>query len=224
MTQQSLLPLPPLELRDYQQEALEKLLAYRRLVDEGHPYGGQRALVAMATGTGKTVIFAQFPRFAAKKVLVIAHREELLAQAAEKIQDANPTAAVDIEQAERHASPNAKVVVASIQTLAVSRTRMAALDPSLYSSVIVDEAHHVVALSYLKLLAHFGLVPRVDDLDQDVIGRKQVNAEVAGRFEAFRPSASTPYLVGFTATPSRTDGRGLEWVFDDIVFSRTIGR
>ena len=127
------------ELRDYQQACLDSLVAYRRLHDEGHPYGGQRALVAMATGLGKTQIFAQIPKLASKRVLVIAHREELLDQAALRIQEANPEMTVGIEQADRHAPEGCKVLVGSIQTFAMSPKRLAALRPEDFSVVVVDE-------------------------------------------------------------------------------------
>jgi len=220
------------ELRDYQVECLKALVDYRRLHDEGHPYGGQRALVAMATGLGKTQVFAQIPKLASKRVLVIAHREELLDQAALRIQEANPGMTVGIEQAERHAPEGCKVLVGSIQTFAMSPKRLAALRPEDFSVVVVDECHHLVAATYLRLLAYFGLAP-----DQDAILRAaeeietEDEAQIKGRalrtqyrnaFKGFKPTQGAPYLVGFTATPSRSDGTGLEWIMDDIVYSMSI--
>jgi len=110
-----------IQLRDYQQECLAaiKTTAQR---------GAKRMLVALPTGTGKTVIFSQLPAMIKnnRKMLVIAHRTELLDQAAEKLKWANPGLAVEIEQADRHISPHAQAIVASIQTLAVSPGRLEA--------------------------------------------------------------------------------------------------
>ena len=102
-----------IQLRDYQRECLDAIVARAER-------GAKRLLVALPTGTGKTVIFSQLPRVLPGKMLVMAHREEFLDQAAEKIEWANPELKVDVEQPHRHASPMSEVVVASIQTLAVS--------------------------------------------------------------------------------------------------------
>lgn len=115
--------MTPTQLRQYQldqQEAIAQALQA----------GTNRVLVKSPTGTGKTVMFAalltqpvlvawlaQFPKHD-RKMLVVAHREELLEQAAYKIQRANPDLLVMIEQGDRHASRYADVIVASIQTLA----------------------------------------------------------------------------------------------------------
>ena len=175
-----------MELRPYQRECLDSLVQRYRS-------GARRLLVSLPTGTGKTVIFAQFPRFFAmkKRLLVIAHRQELLEQALHKFNSVDPNVSVGIEQASR-AAGDAQVVVASVQTL--RGKRLAALDPEDFYLVVVDEAHHAVAPTYKKILTHLGL------FDPDT--RK--------------------LLVGFTATPRRGDRRGLGEVFQEIAFSKGI--
>ena len=97
-------------LRDYQKDCLGAIKA--RMGDIN------RQLVALPTGTGKTMIFAHLPEvLGKKKMLVLAHREELLDQAADKIGAANPGLDVQIEQADRYASPAADVVIASVPTI-----------------------------------------------------------------------------------------------------------
>lgn len=204
--------IAPVTLRDYQAECLDRLVQYRM-------NGGARALVAMATGLGKTVCFAQIPARLPGRMLVIAHREELLNQAADKIQRANPALRVGVEQADRKAG-GADVVVASIQTLAVTPRRLAGLGQ--FGTVVIDEVHHALATTYLRVLGHFGIAPDVSDLADGVLEKKQVSQEVRRRFAEFSPAHDAPYFVGFTATPTRSDGRGLEAVLDDIVFSRTL--
>lgn len=206
------------ELRDYQRESLVRLRNFVR-------NGGKRGLVALPTGTGKTFVFAHLPKlFEGGKTLVLAHREELLDQAAATIRTVNPGLKVGIEQAERRASKRSDVVVASIQTLTVSKGRLARWSRDSFQSIVIDEAHHATAASYLKILAHFGLAPDPEQLKLDMKGleTKQRAAATRKRFGEFRPDESAPNLFGFTATPGRTDKRGLEWIFDDIVFSRTI--
>lgn len=214
-TQLGLFQAPALALRDYQRECLEAISTYRQS-------GGHRALVALPTGTGKTVLFAQFPKlFASGRVLVLAHREELLDQAVLKLRDADPTLSIGVEQADRQASRGSQVVVASVQTLAVSPARLLALKRDEFSAVVVDEAHHSLARSYLGILAHFRLAPDISRLPWSETNKK-FSAAVSRSFEDFVPAPDAPFLAGFTATPSRTDGRGLQWVFDTIVFSRSI--
>lgn len=202
-------------LRPYQADCL---YALRKFGMQGH----KRGLIAMATGLGKTVVFAEMAGKAKKKMLVIAHREELLAQAKDKILRANPHLSVEIEQAANKASMSADVVVASVQTFAVNPARLHRWAPDEFSAVIVDEAHHAVARTYLEVLSYFGLVPAIADLKDGDLARSHIRQEVRERFESFKPAASAPFLAGFTATPTRTDARGLEYIFDDIVYSMTI--
>lgn len=179
-----------MKLRDYQLECLESILDRYRA-------GIRHQLVCLPTGTGKTVIFSQFPVFfrMKRRMLVLAHRAELLNQARDKLLAANPALQVEIEQAGRTASESSNVVVASVPTLGRSGSaRLTRLDPSQFSIVVIDEAHHATAETYGRIIGHLGL-------DQP---------------------GSRKLLVGFTATPKRSDGVGLHGVFDEISFSRTI--
>lgn len=176
-------------LRPYQKECLSRLLS-------AHKSGLRRALVSLPTGTGKTVIFASFPTAfrMRKKLLILAHREELIEQAAEKLRLAVPDVEVGIEQGPRRSSPTAKVIVGSVPTLGRSGSkRLATLDPDEFSIVVVDEAHHAVARTYRAILEHFHVFDKGDR-----------------------------FLVGFTATPRRGDGEALGTVFEDVVYSRGI--
>jgi len=179
-----------MELRDYQRECLQA-------ISERYRAGVRRQVVCLPTGTGKTVIFARFPRFfrMKKRMLVLAHREELLDQAREKILHANPDLAVEVEQAGRTAGRGTDVVVASVPTLGRKGSRrLARLDPEEFYLIVVDEAHHATADTYRRVLEHFGV---------------------------FKPD-SLRLVVGFTATPKRGDGQGLDAVFQEITFSRNL--
>jgi superfamily II DNA or RNA helicase len=182
--------MPEMELRPYQTESLEQVRARYRA-------GARRLLVALPTGTGKTVVFARFPGYfrMKKRLLVLAHRRELLEQAREKFLRVDPELSVDIEQAGRRASTDSQVVVASVPTLGRKGSgRLAALDPELFYLIVVDEAHHAVAQTYRRIFDHFGL---------------------------FEPD-SRRLLVGFTATPYRGDGQGLGEVFQEVAYSRSL--
>jgi superfamily II DNA or RNA helicase len=179
-----------LELRPYQNEALLH-------VKKAFQAGRRRVLVSLPTGTGKTVVFAHFPRTLRmrKRLLVLAHREELLAQAQDKIRRVNPELKVDIEQAGAHARPDAQVVVASVPTLARGTgARLRRLVPDEFSIVVVDEAHHAVAPTYRRIFDHFRL------------------------FEPGTPRL----LIGFTATPRRGDQQGLGEVFEEVCYARDL--
>ena len=122
-----------LELRPYQQECLERL---KRRYREGK----RRVLVSLPTGTGKTIVFAHFPRYfrMKKRLLVLAHREELLQQAKDKFEAVAPQIRAEIEQAGRRASPRSQVVVASVPTLGrKGSARLAALDPDDFYLIVV---------------------------------------------------------------------------------------
>ena len=136
-------------LRDYQQEAVEAC-------ELAAAAGQNRALVPMPTGTGKTVCFAELIRRRGGRALVLAHRDELLAQAESKLIDAGiPPKSIGRVQAGRD-EVDAKVVVASVQTLARANRRhrlveaFATAGP--FRTVVIDEAHHSPADSYVAVL------------------------------------------------------------------------
>jgi superfamily II DNA or RNA helicase len=134
------------ELRPYQQEAVAAVI---KGFDEF-----KRQLLVCPTGGGKTLIFARLAEhYQPKRTLVIAHREELLQQAQDKILAATGLVA-EIEAADRRVSLDSPVVVASIQSLARA-ARRERFPSGHFGLVVVDEAHHVLAASYTQVLAHF---------------------------------------------------------------------
>lgn len=174
-------------LRPYQQEAIDAVLAARRA-------GVRRMVVCLPTGAGKTVVFAHLAKLARRQVLVLAHREELLAQAREKIAAALGDAdVVSIERGAATASSEARVLVCSIRSLHEERLArvLRGRDVGL---VIYDECHHAAADDNLRVLRQLGA------FDEGWSGT----------------------LLGFTATTARGDGKGLDAVFERIVYTRTL--
>jgi superfamily II DNA or RNA helicase len=131
------------KLRGYQQEALS---AIRQGFETR-----QRLLAVLPTGAGKTILFAHLAASVPGRTLVLAHREELLTQAADKIERATGLVA-EIEKADQRASMSAPVVVASVQTM-IGRASRWPVDH--FSLVVVDEAHHALADSYQGILSRF---------------------------------------------------------------------
>jgi DNA repair protein RadD len=134
----------PLDLRDYQIENVERLDALAP---------GERVLSVGPTGSGKTLVFCelikrQVARF--KRVLVIAHRREIIAQTSRKLFDNGVRHG--IIQAGFDPRPMEPVQVASIATLYVRAIRSEAMKLPLADLVIVDEAHHSPAHSYSKII------------------------------------------------------------------------
>lgn len=137
--------------RPYQVDAIKALTA-------GWTGLNNRLAVVLPTGAGKTVVFANLisemlDQLDGRRALVIAHREELIKQAADKIRAVRPDLRIGIVKAERDDHQDVDVVVASIQTLAVERRRNAIRDIGM---VIVDECHHAAARTYMDVLKHFG--------------------------------------------------------------------
>jgi ATP-dependent helicase IRC3 len=135
-----------ISLRPYQQEALAAIA-------EAESRGIRRQLVSLPTGTGKTVIFAHLLQQRSKRALVLAHRDELIEQAALKILTVDPAAKVGICKAERN-ELHQQIVVASVQTLA-RESRLSKIDIAGFTTIIVDEAHHAAADTYRLILDHF---------------------------------------------------------------------
>lgn len=118
--------------------------------------GDRLFLLGDFTVTHNTICFAhiasRFHERRQEKTLVLAHREELIEQAADKINKATGLVAT-VEKAERRADKTSPVVVASIQTM--QGDRLASWDQDHFGLVVCDEAHHVLADQWQKTLGHF---------------------------------------------------------------------
>jgi len=173
-------------LRSYQTAAVDGIFEAWRTV--------RSTLLVQPTGTGKTVTFAHvIKRMPAGRALVLAHREELIFQAADKIArvTGHPP---DIEMAEMRADHGmlgkARVVVSSIQTQCAGRngdSRMKRFNPQEFSLLVLDEAHHATAPTYRRVVEHYSQNP---DLK----------------------------ILGVTATPDRHDEEALGQIFNSVAY------
>ena len=151
-------------------------------------------LVVMPTGGGKTVLFADvIRRVFPKRALVLAHREELIFQARDKIQRVTGLSA-DVEMGEYRAEGGlfgqARVVVSTIQTQCSGGDgggRMAKFDPQRFGVLIIDEAHHATSPSYRRVIDYYRTNPALK-------------------------------VLGVTATPDRADEEALGQVFQSVAF------
>jgi len=176
-------------LRDFQERAVDAIIS--RLDSD------RRSLLVMATGLGKTVVFGEIiKRFLQdhphERVMVLAHREELVMQARKTI-EAISGQAVAVEMGEQRSDESAwrkeAIVVSTVQTQCAGRgdrKRMQRFDAERFGLLIIDEAHHAVSGSYRKTLDHYG----------------------KGGIR----------LLGVTATPDRHDRIGLLHLFGNIGF------
>lgn len=139
-----------MELRPYQAEA-------KASVFEQWDKGFQKTLVVLPTGTGKTVVFAKIAEECVRKgsrVLILAHRGELLEQAADKILKATGLICAT-EKAEQSCLGSwYRITVGSVQTL-MSEKRLSNFPADYFNTIIIDEAHHCISESYQKILRHF---------------------------------------------------------------------
>lgn len=169
-------------LFDYQQELVDGALELWR---QGH----RRIAMVMATGGGKTPTFSKvagLANAAGQGVLVLAHRRELLDQAIDKLEQVNP--GIGIGRLDGSTKEyRAPVVVGSVAT-AAGRTTLPLLKMRQWGLIIVDETHHIVAGSYMKILRELG---------------------------AFEPDG--PLVLGVTATLGRADRKALSDVFEAVV-------
>ncbi len=199
-------PAPAFRLRDYQ------LKTKQAITDGWQEPGITRQLAVLATGLGKTCTFAVIAReeVAGVNVLIIAHRDELIDQAIDKCREWGLYAAK--EKADDRASQFDRCVVASIQTL--RGARLESWPANYFGLIIIDEAHHSAADSYLALIAHF---PRARVLGftatPDRMGRKQLGAifqRIAFDY-GLREACYDGWLVRPTveAIPVKVDIRGI---------------
>jgi superfamily II DNA or RNA helicase len=134
-------------LRPYQEEVIAA-------IKQAEMDQVSRPLVALPTGTGKTVIFSHFIAQRAGRHLVLAHRDELIQQTKDKLLLVNPDLQIGIIKA-RDNDLDAPVVLASVQTLS-RRNRLEQLGQD-FSTVTVDEGHHAVAETYRRVLDYLGV-------------------------------------------------------------------
>ena len=138
-------------LRPYQQEARDAI--FREWNQEGH----SKTLLVLPTGTGKTIVFASVAEQCVRdgsRVLILAHRGELLEQAQDKLHRATGLRCA-IEKAEESSLHSwYRVTVGSVQSL-MREKRLAQFDPGHFGHIIIDEAHHCLSDSYQRVLEHF---------------------------------------------------------------------
>lgn len=190
-------------LRDYQRQAVASLW-------EVIGPDTNRVAVEMATGLGKTITFAglidewlaahpgrALPDLRPHRALVLVHTDELVRQAVDKIKLVTRGRwTIGVVKAGQN-EVTADIIVASVQTLAQPGRREQIRDVGL---IIVDEAHHATARTYVDILGHFDALPKPDD---------------------YLMWSPTP-VFGFTATLARSDGAGLGQVWQDLAFSRSL--
>ena len=133
-----------LELREYQQEALDSLGAMRQNRET-------IALLYHATGTGKTVTAVMDAKRCGGRVLFVAHTMELVNQAYSTFHDLWPEVTVG-KFADNLKEPDAHVVCGSIQSVALNLDQFR---EDAFDYLIIDEAHHASADTYQKVLAYF---------------------------------------------------------------------
>lgn len=139
-----------MELRPYQQEA-------KAAVFGEWEQGKRKTLLVLPTGCGKTIVFAKISEDCVshgERVLILAHRGELLEQAADKILKACGLRC-SVEKAEE-TSLNSwyRITVGSVQTL-MRESRLARFSSNYFDTIIIDEAHHSISDSYQRILNHF---------------------------------------------------------------------
>ena len=134
-----------IDLRPYQLDCLESIARTT----------ARRKAVVIPTGGGKTVIFASHALHHNLKTLIVAHRTELIYQTRDTFLNLDPTCDLGIVMGKLNETDK-QITIASIQTLA-RRERLRQL-PTDYDLIIVDEAHHATANSYLRLFYRYGLI------------------------------------------------------------------
>lgn len=139
-----------MELRQYQEEA-------RQAVEKQWEDGIQKTLLVLPTGCGKTIVFAKITEDRVRRgdrVLILAHRGELLEQAADKIGKVTRLGCA-MEKAEQTCLGSwFRVVVGSVQSL-MREKRLGRFPADYFGTIIIDEAHHCISDSYQKVLRHF---------------------------------------------------------------------
>ena len=171
------------QLRDYQSEALNSVIA-------SFSDGTKKQLIVLPTGSGKTILMAAIAKHFNRRTLLLAHREELIQQAFDKFKLYWPEADIGICMAQRDEIEN-QIIIGSVQSCCRQK-RLKRLRDHEFDILMIDEAHHATADSYLNIIETLGF------------------------------SKQKKLLIGVTATPNRADKQKLGDVFGEVSFSRSI--
>lgn len=139
-----------MELRPYQETARQK-------VQEEWKNGKKRTLLVLPTGTGKTIVFSKIIEDRVRKgerVLVIAHRGELLEQASDKLYKSTGLKTATEKAEQTSLGSFYRVVVGSVQTMQREK-RLNQFPPEYFDTIVIDEAHHAISDGYQRVLHHF---------------------------------------------------------------------
>jgi superfamily II DNA or RNA helicase len=173
------------QLRDYQQSIVGKVFDAWKDSDS--------VLVVLPTGGGKTQIFSEIVRQSLpKKSVVIAHREELIFQAKNRLESFGVPTAIEMAEMTAKGFENffrgIGCVVSTVQTQCAGNNggRMKNFMPEDFDQLIIDEAHHSVSPSYRRVINHY---------------RGNTKLKV----------------LGVTATPDRADEAALGQVYDSVI-------
>lgn len=201
--------LMTLPLREYQREAIDAINASP----------ATRNLVALPTGTGKTVVFSHWLAEREGRSIVLLHRQELIDQTQAKMRAIAPHVQTGVVKAERD-EVTAQVVLASVQTLA-RPNRLANVAAQGFQSVVVDEAHHATATTWMRSLRELGSfsgVPTVGFTATPERGDGKGLGEVWERIvyqRGIREMIAQGYLV-----PIRGQQVGTDFDFSNVKVSR----
>lgn len=139
-----------MKLRDYQESA-------REAIQNEWAKGIKKTLLVLPTGTGKTIVFSKVIEDRVKqgeRVLVLAHRGELLDQAADKLEKSTGLKCATEKAEQTSIGSWFRVVVGSVQTLQREK-RLHQFTKDFFDTIVIDEAHHSISDSYQRVLAHF---------------------------------------------------------------------
>ncbi|KLU68080.1 MAG: hypothetical protein RHS_6129 [Robinsoniella sp. RHS] len=139
-----------MELRPYQKEAKDSIF-------EEWNKGVKKTLLVLPTGCGKTIVFAKVTEECVKngdRVLILAHRGELLEQAADKIAKSTGLQCATEKADESCQGSWFRITVGSVQTL-MREKRLKQFTTDYFDTIIIDEAHHCISDSYQRVLGHF---------------------------------------------------------------------
>lgn len=180
-----------MKLRKYQSEATGKILANAAA-------GIMTNLIVLATGCGKTVVFSHIAneRHEQGRVMVIAHRSELVMQAARKLESiTNIMPAIEMgdqrsDEFNYYGKP--PIVVGSVQTLSAKKCkRLQRFNPHEFSTLVIDECHHATADTWSSVISHFKQNPKC-------------------------------LILGVTATADRADGENLGGLFETLAYEYSL--
>lgn len=197
-----------IKLRDYQKDAINTIIKSINTTTNNNDINTSnknKFAISLPTGSGKTIIFTNLIKKLIKSdnnnnnyninnILILVHRRELAFQTYNTINKFINNSKIQLEMGNDKSiiddTSKNNIIIASIQSI---NNRLNKYNNNFFNLIIIDEAHHSISDTYIKILKYFNTFKR-----------------------------EGPILLGFSATFERHDNKQLSKIYDEVIYHKSM--